>query len=123
MLHFGAVNALTSIYDTQDKKQNSYYFSDIGKTRSSIILSAFVDRRMPLCEAFFCASALASLYEFKCIIRHHYTVSAGKDCIHEYGFGFTYHTGIVCCLKCQGGNLGQQFSSGKEEKNQQLPAG
>lgn len=89
---------------TQDKKQNSYYFSDIGKKRSSIILSAFVDAT---CEAFFCVSALPSLY----------------DCIHEYGFGFTYHTGIVCCLKCHGRNLGQQFSSGKEEKNQQLPAG
>lgn len=25
MRHFGAVNALTSIYDTQDKKQNSYW--------------------------------------------------------------------------------------------------
>lgn len=108
---------------THKTKSKIVNFSDIGKTRSSIILSAFVDRRMLLCEAFFCVSALPSLYEFKCIIKHHYTVSAGKDCIHEYGFGFTYQTGILCCLKCQGGNLGQQFSSGKEEKNQQLPAG
>lgn len=81
--------------------------------RSSVILPAhLVDRETLLCE-------------FKCVAsnRHHYAVTAGKDCKHKYGFVFTYHAGIVCCMKCLGGNLGQQSSSGKEEKNQQLPAG